>query len=159
MLHYSNLQEFNHSPVSANVIKAEFQLTLQHWHLEASAKRQLSSVEENEHLQQLLKKATIWWLTYIQPLMVQIQPEPVTNRLSENEMFISSRNKKEKSKKRFNISCHLGLFPEHCWSAIVQGISCDWCACVCCKLTYIVNAINPTGINTWIMLLLLKCTC
>lgn len=96
MLHYSNLQEFNDRPVSASVIKAEFQLALQHWHLEAAAKRQLSSVEENEHLQQLLKKATIWWLTYIQPLMVQIQPEPVTNRLSENEMFISSRNKREK---------------------------------------------------------------
>lgn len=88
MLHHSNLQEFNDRPVSANVIKAEFQLALQHWHLEAAMKRQLSSVEENEHLEPLLQKATIWWLTYIQPLIVQIQPEAVTNRLSENEMFI-----------------------------------------------------------------------
>lgn len=62
--HQSNLQEFNDRPVSAKVMEAEFQLALQRWHLEAAAKRHLSPVEENEHLQQLLKKATIWWLTY-----------------------------------------------------------------------------------------------
>lgn len=95
MLHYSNLQEFNDRRVSANVIKAEFQLALQHWHLEAAVKRQLSSAEENEHLQQLFQKATIWWLTYIQPLMVHVQPEPANNRLSENEMLISSRNERK----------------------------------------------------------------
>lgn len=90
MLHYSNLQEFNDRPVSANVIKAEFQLALQHWCLEAAVESQLSSVKEKEHRQQLLKKATIWWLTYIQALMVQIQAEPVTKRLSKIEIFISS---------------------------------------------------------------------
>lgn len=81
-LHQSNLQELNDRPLSAKIMEAVFQLALQRWHLEAAAKRQLSPVKENEHLQQLLKKATIWWLTYTRPptpppppIMVQTQPE------------------------------------------------------------------------------------
>lgn len=66
-LHQSNLQELNDRPVSAKIMEAVFQLALQCWHLEAAAKRQLSPVKENERLQQLLKKATIWWLTYTRP--------------------------------------------------------------------------------------------